>query len=226
MQCMSCETEVNPKWQHAIEQNSCPFCGNHIMDEVLKDLLSTLSHTMAQLQSYPDQFDDWMLSNYSFIRTYDPNLPNFLPDDYRPQRKGSRKIKTLDENGEQIETEIMLDEESTNKFFERTQIKSISNPAEFTKSMKEKKEKAKYEQPSGGYSDLDPEIGEFFTNSSTMDEFADENLPDDSVLKMMNNINNKKVSKKPVDEVEALISKVNSSKENFNSGAGGFRRTD
>src|SRR5208282_6533600 len=81
MRCISCETEINPKWKHAIDINVCPFCGKHIMEEHLKNLFSSLGQTMDQLQQYPDQLNDWMLSNHNYIKTDSPNLKGYLPID-------------------------------------------------------------------------------------------------------------------------------------------------
>jgi len=46
MRCISCTTEINPQWKHAIDMNVCPFCGKHIMEEHLKNLFAALSSTM------------------------------------------------------------------------------------------------------------------------------------------------------------------------------------
>ena len=69
MKCTSCDTDINPKWLHAISNNVCPNCGQHIMQEHLKNLLTSLRETMEKLQEYPNEVDDWMLSNFNFIKT-------------------------------------------------------------------------------------------------------------------------------------------------------------
>src|SRR5579885_95705 len=79
MKCITCEVEINPKWKHAIDINVCPFCGQHIMEEHLKNLLTSLGETMEKLQAYPQQLDDWLLSNYNYIKTDSPNLKMYLP---------------------------------------------------------------------------------------------------------------------------------------------------
>lgn len=131
MRCISCEMEIDPKWKHAIDINICPFCGQGIMDEVLRDLISVLRETMESLQKYPDQLNDWLLSNHSYIKTDSPQLPNFLPKEYvhSKNRKSnedaeSKKytVKVMTEAGEQdVVAEKVQTEEKTNEFFKRAE---------------------------------------------------------------------------------------------------------
>src|ERR1700722_1142946 len=114
MRCISCESEINPKFRHAIERNMCPFCGGSIMEELLKSLLGSLGETMQKMQQYPEQLNDWLFSNYSYIKTDSPELINFVP---RDQLKDLRKeandedfverkkkvIKVKVENGKEVE---------------------------------------------------------------------------------------------------------------------------
>jgi Zn-finger nucleic acid-binding protein len=67
MKCTSCESEINPKWKHAVESNLCPFCGQLIMDADLKALLSTLSVTLEKLSDHPDHLEDW-LRTHGYVR--------------------------------------------------------------------------------------------------------------------------------------------------------------
>lgn len=135
MKCISCETEINPKWKHAIDINVCPFCGKHIMEEHLKNLLSTLAQTMEQLQQYPDQVNDWLLSNYNFIKTDSPNLKLYLPketikelrkeiDDAEFQEKKMSvvKIKTPDGGEQEVLVEKVQSDAKTEAFFERAEV--------------------------------------------------------------------------------------------------------
>lgn len=135
MKCISCETEINPKWKHAIDINVCPFCGKHIMEEHLKNLFSSLGSTMEQLQQYPDQLNDWLLSNYNYIKTDSVNLKNYLPkeiikelrkeiDDAEFQEKKHSiiKIKTPDGGEQEVMVEKTQSESKTNSFFERAEV--------------------------------------------------------------------------------------------------------
>ena len=131
MKCISCDTEINPKWKHAIDINVCPFCGKHIMEEHLKNLLSTLAQAMEQLEQYPEQVNDWLLSNYNYIKTDSPDLKNYLPkealkemrkelDDaeFQEKKKSVVKIKTIDEDGKVVEQDVVVEKMSTD---DRTQ---------------------------------------------------------------------------------------------------------
>src|SRR5271169_5876640 len=78
MRCISCETEINPKWEHAIDINVCPFCGKHIMEEHLKNCIASLAVAMEEMLKYPKQLEDWLLSNHEYIKTSSPNLSDYL----------------------------------------------------------------------------------------------------------------------------------------------------
>lgn len=139
MKCISCEVEINPKWKHAIDINVCPFCGQGIMEEHLKNLLTSLRETMEKLSEYPDQVNDWMLSNYDYIKTDSPNIINYVPQDtikdlykdmkriddeekFLEKKRYTVKVKT--ESGEEeIETEKIQSDERTNDFFKRAEVK-------------------------------------------------------------------------------------------------------
>jgi hypothetical protein len=133
MKCISCEIEINPKWKHAIDRNICPFCGQSIMEELLKGLLSTLQDTMEKLQGYPDQLNDWLLSNYNYIKTDSSALIEYVPKEaLKEVRKEldneefdmKRKvIKVKDGKGEQeVIVQKMASDSKTASFFERAEI--------------------------------------------------------------------------------------------------------
>ena len=151
MKCMSCESEINPKWKHAIDSNVCPFCGDSVMEEKLKDLFSNLRLTMNELTEYPDQLHDWLLSNYGFISTDSPKIVDYLPAEYvapskKPQKDfvegGKFTVKIQTEQGEQeVEAEKIQNEERTNSFFKRAEavrpnIDGFNSTAEKTKHLK------------------------------------------------------------------------------------------
>lgn len=141
MKCISCETEINPKWAHAIEINVCPFCGQHIMEEHLKNCIASLATAMGDMLKYPEQLDDWLLSNHSYIKTSSPNLISYLPEEVLQQfRKAAapkgpsteepqvsvQKIKVPDGKGgftvETVQIEKTQSAEHTNSFFERAEV--------------------------------------------------------------------------------------------------------
>jgi hypothetical protein len=133
MKCISCESEINPRFKHAIEQNICPFCGGSIMEELLKSLLISLQDTMAKMQEYPDQLNDWLLSNHNYIKTDSPDLIAYVPKEaLREMKKEAdgqefdrkkRVIKVKTENGEEeVVTEKVQSDSKTAGFFERAQL--------------------------------------------------------------------------------------------------------
>ncbi len=141
MQCISCQSEINPQWTHAIEMNICPFCGKHIMDEHLKNSLASLRAAMEALQSYPDQLNDWLLSNYQYIKTDSPQLPNYVaPDmlknmkkvhdeqDFQERKKFTVKVQT-EQGVQEVQAEKIQSEEKTNDFFKRAEVLKTPNPA-------------------------------------------------------------------------------------------------
>lgn len=139
MKCISCETEINPQWKHAIDMNVCPFCGEEIVEEHLKNLLSTLRTTMEALQAYPDELNDWMLSNYSYIKTDSPDIGKYMPEemlqelrkvedekDFQRRKEAQNQkftVKVQTEAGEEeVVAEKIQSEERTNSFFKRAEV--------------------------------------------------------------------------------------------------------
>jgi Zn-finger nucleic acid-binding protein len=138
MKCISCEIEIDPKWRHAIEINVCPNCGNHVVEELLKSLLSTLRETMEKLQAYPAQLDDWLLSNHNYIKTDSANLIDYVPEDDLKKlafkevkkeidnsdfdkKKKIVKVKT-DRGEEDVLVEKIQSDTKTAEFFERAEL--------------------------------------------------------------------------------------------------------
>jgi hypothetical protein len=138
MKCISCETEINPKWEHAIDINVCPFCGKHIMEEHLKNCLTGLSAAMKDMMKYPEQLNDWLLSNHNYIKTDSPNLKNYIPketikelrkeiddEEFQEKKQILTKIKVPDGIGGFTEEEVLVEKvqsaAKTNSFHERAQ---------------------------------------------------------------------------------------------------------
>jgi len=155
MKCISCSADINPQWVHAIDMNVCPFCGQHIMEEHLKNLLVTLRETMDSLSTYQEQLDDWMLSNHSYIKTNSPDLIKHIPAELTQElkkledendfnkRKEAQKftVKVKTEHGEEeVVAEKIQSEEKTSEFFQRAEVIKKSDrgisPAEKTQHLK------------------------------------------------------------------------------------------
>lgn len=116
MKCNSCESEINPKWKHAIENNICPFCGQIIMDDNLKGLLSNAREIFDELNScYREELLDWVKQNY-----------NFVPMEV---------VKKAE-----IEKKNAVDEEMKNdrekQFFKRAEVKQQPKPATQSKDLR------------------------------------------------------------------------------------------
>lgn len=122
MKCISCETEINPKWKHAIDINVCPFCGKHIMEEHLKNCIASLTVAMDDMLKYQDQLDDWLLSNHNYIKTNSPNLKLYLPkevfkeirkemddEEFKEKKRTITKVKVSDGNGGFTEEEVVVE---------------------------------------------------------------------------------------------------------------------
>ena len=177
MRCISCESEINPKFKHALDINVCPFCGEHIMEEHLKNCLAALSTAMADMVKYPDQLSDWLLSNHNYIKTDSQNIGKYMPQDILQElkkidndkdfqkRKDSQKftVKVQTENGqEEIQAEKIQSEERTNEFFKRAEViksgaktsqqlgpNAYRSPAEKTEHLKKVAQQIKKEGSQG-----------------------------------------------------------------------------
>jgi hypothetical protein len=161
MKCLSCEMEINPKWKHAIDANMCPFCGESIMEEQLKNLFSLLGDAMEQLSDYPEPLNDWMLS-HDYIRTDSEKLISFIPKEYLDKLEeeflekhkrhykdiehGSKKfsVKVSTDQGEQeVMAERIQSEEKTSEFHKRAEavkpnldgFKSVTEKTQHLKAM-------------------------------------------------------------------------------------------
>ena len=134
MKCVSCETEINPKWSHAININVCPFCGKHIMEEHLKNCITSLAAAMDEMLKYPEQLDDWLLSNHNYIKTDSPSLKSFVPkeaikemrkeieeEEFQEKKMTTMKIKNARGEEEEIWVEVqkVQSDDRTKEFFDR-----------------------------------------------------------------------------------------------------------
>ncbi len=158
MRCKNeqCGTEINNSFKFAISKNICPACGEMLMEEHLKNLFVTLTETMNSLSEYKDQLNDWMLSNYNFIKTDSENIISYVPKDLlkksrkeetdeefqeRKNKKFKVKVKNDAGNEEEIDAEQIQSDEKTASFFKRAEavkpnIDGFSSAAEKTQHLK------------------------------------------------------------------------------------------
>ena len=128
---MSCQSEINPKWTHAIDNNICPFCGQSILPDELRNSLSIIREAIISIKDFEPQLNDWMLSNYNFIKTDSPLLVNYVPEEYLKQHKAKKAddserqkfiVKVETEAGEQdVVAEKIQSAQETNGFFSRAE---------------------------------------------------------------------------------------------------------
>jgi len=159
MKCVSCDMEINPKWKHSIDNNICPFCGLSVVEENLKNLLSDLSEIMIGMLDYPDQLNDWMLSNHNFIKTDSPDLVKYISPELLKEFKKTESEKDFQERKERkiikvktdgVEQDVLVEktqsDEKTNEFFARAEVvkpridgfTSTANKTEKLKALKQK----------------------------------------------------------------------------------------
>lgn len=171
MKCISCEFEVDPKWNYAVETNKCPRCGSDIMEADLKELLSNLDITMELLGKYPEQTKDWLLSKFNLINIGSEDLVKFIPKEYLDtvrseaveaelqkinQTKASGIIspdkKTVKVVLDDQESEVLIDkiqsDDKTTEFFKRAEavkprLDNFHSVAEKTSHIKKMVEKIK-----------------------------------------------------------------------------------
>lgn len=125
MKCTSCESEINPKWKHAVEANLCPFCGQLIMDADLKALLSTLSVTLDKLSAHPDHLEDW-LRTHGYVR--EDKIVHPAPVLQTPSFLGNGPTPNKD-------TLAIQAQEVTNKFFKNAEATKIVGKTQHYKEM-------------------------------------------------------------------------------------------
>lgn len=144
MRCNSCQADIDPKWSHAINNNICPWCGSAIMEEYLKSLFATLRDTMDKLQAYPEQLNDWMLSNHQFIKTDATDIIKHVSDELLKTHrifkdKGDvpdqpkKVIKVQTEKGPvEVEVQTLKTDDQASEFFKRANPPGKSGSGKFT----------------------------------------------------------------------------------------------
>lgn len=125
MKCKSCNEEISQKFAHSLAINQCPFCGKEIMDEGLVIVLSELREIMKSAEAYKIEVFEWLKTNFNLI---DSNS-----DEYKAliERATSTPIKIkvdpkevkFDEKGNQLTGPALQNQDATDVFFKRAQVK-------------------------------------------------------------------------------------------------------
>ena len=229
---MSCEAEISPKWKHAVENNICPFCGQPIMNELLKNLLTTLQDVMDNLKEYPLYVDDLLLINYNYIKTDSPDLVSYVPADLlrgavkqkNTERVDPKKqvIKVESDGKEQeVVVEQIQSEERTNLFAKRAEavkpnldgFKSVVEKTEHLRKMAQKIRKA-------GMSDYQPITQEMVDGSDP------ESVAEMQQLISENDIINSSLQQSSSDDDDEIPSVVLAMASKSGSGAGAKSSAD
>ena len=144
MNCLSFKANIDPKWKHAIDNNVCPFCGEPIMPEDLKEHISNLHATLTAFQeNYPEQLDDWLLSNFNYVRTDGEKIKDFFPK----QKVVYRKSQLDSDDGVEVDDDLVdvQDPEVTSKFFKNA---GVSGTVKRTGELKKMISQIKSDNPS------------------------------------------------------------------------------
>lgn len=101
MKCKSCEEIVASKFAHAIKTNTCPFCGQEIMEPALQSILSNLQALMKEAEPFMAEVEDWLANNYSLRKGNHPssylmpeeimNSEGMSEEDIRRQTEAAKK---------------------------------------------------------------------------------------------------------------------------------------
>jgi len=255
MKCMSCDSEINPKWKHAIDSNMCPFCGQNVVDDKLRELFVDLRVLMDELEEYRDQLEDWLLSNYNFIRTTSTSLVNYIPKELlkgnslpRNKEEGTKytvKVKT-DKGEEEVIAEKIQSEETTNEFFKRAEavkpnIDGFKSTIEKTRHLKALTNQIKnagtkvitnddVEMMSVNMDDADPDVVEEMQSLISSPGISS-SLTDSEDLEIppaLLAMSNNKSDTSDLIKLQQMQDRINKSRNNFktgNVGKGGFTRT-
>ena len=130
MKCKSCQEEVSQKFNHAISVNICPYCGQEIVPLELQAALADLKEVMKATEQFKEEIFDWLHFNYQLISKESEEYKTLQSKaeasiSHRAPLKVDPKTVNLDRNGNQISGAPIQDQETTNKFLQRAQVKDV-----------------------------------------------------------------------------------------------------
>jgi len=154
MKCKSCGTIIDAKLKFALTQNTCPYCGEAIMEDNLKNIISGLSSILSSYENFKEQVESWLLANYNLVSLSSDKLKELLPEPIKQSfideamNKFKNDVKSnlivvKDNEIDKEKTEIKLkSEKDSADFFQRAGIKEIpSKPDEKNRHLKSVLEK-------------------------------------------------------------------------------------
>ena len=69
MKCNSCSNIIDSRLSFAITQNICPYCGQQIMSDELKELLNNVKPLITSLEEkYEDVWLSWIKENFNMTK--------------------------------------------------------------------------------------------------------------------------------------------------------------
>lgn len=192
MKCMSCQSDINPKWKHAIDTNLCPCCGNTIMEEEVKKLLAALSDSMEGLSKHPEYLNDWLLSRFNFVPATQVQDLEKQVEELKKKAFSATAVKIKEQAQARAEepvvdsestTVAVQDEQVTSEFFKRSEadkvVKNTKNLKDLVSQIKSTGVQAGTTSDLMVHEDAEPEI------MSSLDSTDDEQIPP-SVLAFAN----------------------------------------
>lgn len=97
--CKICGAQVPPEWKFAINNNTCPGCGEPLLDEESKELLDELRNAMKEMPNDPEGVAGWLLSNYKIVKIGEAQPVNFYgrkltsqPDQQQSNQSSSSEL--------------------------------------------------------------------------------------------------------------------------------------
>lgn len=232
MKCLSCQVDIDPKWKHAMENNVCPFCGDHIMPEDLKTNIISLREIISSFkEKYSEQLDDLLFSNYNYVKVDSPRMKQFIPEPKVIYRAASEPTETsVSEDNSNKDPSVIgvQDPEVTSKFFKNA---GVNKTAARTEELKNLVSQIKSNNPkinslmkqssaeNEGMSDED--LVESEINSSI--SYDDDDQIPAAVLAFTNqsNKNNPNYSAKDMLRLQQLQQRTAQSRKNVVNGTGG-----
>lgn len=106
MKCKACNEQIPSKFTHSIKINTCPLCGEQIMDEILQEILNNLSSLMkkAEENNFIPDVEEWLSSNYKLNKSNKTiNTNNNLDDDNDFSEEGIKKQTEAAKTAEQFQ---------------------------------------------------------------------------------------------------------------------------
>ncbi len=91
MQCMSCSVDIPPTFIKAIQSNTCPSCGDKIMNDEAQILMTELQEAMTKMPNNPQGLAGWLMSNYHMQKFGTAEPAEFYSKNERPQRPGGKR---------------------------------------------------------------------------------------------------------------------------------------